>query len=222
MTVEITYAGESFDRNEGDDLDFHRLLYGSHVTSLTPAEEETKRKVQEDFFPHLDWMMSLRKLALIKLGDYCTLSDDNRVVRSLMLNDLFQLLMSKRRPLEFLRHIWIQDLHSPIIYSSHLLADSAAIRSYFVIPEGNVAHSRFHNIEHLAGAEICSPLPSNLPNLKYVRTKPTWVGRREDEVQDIRVVLLIFIKLNDSSPIVSYQSPYFTGNRQLLSESSEA
>jgi len=171
--VEVTYSGEVFDRY------FERW---NATPKLTQAEKELKRAVQEDFFPHLEWMLSLKKLVLLKLGDFwnfeecCT--EHSRRVKSLLLNNLFKWLISKSKSLDSLRCLWIQGFHSPKICKSTLFPEGAEdIQSYYVEAENFYfppdKYSKFAKIQHLGMVDVTSPLGVHLPQLKYVRGLPT-------------------------------------------------
>jgi len=68
LTLEITYSGDTFNRNKEGGAE-----YSWQDVPLSSFEEEIKQRVEEDFFPHLDWMFSLKKLMFIKLTPCCFL-----------------------------------------------------------------------------------------------------------------------------------------------------
>ncbi len=177
LTVEVTYAGDDFDREDGSGS-------FSFEVPLTSAQKKIKQKIN-DLFPKLEWMSSLKKLELIKLGRFTTLPEFYFIVRSLLLEDLFDWFLVKERERSSLECLWIQDFLSPMLFKFHLLNDSA-LKSYYVKSEEhdnpNKAYSRFCNIEHLAGVDITHPL-AKLPNLKHFRSQPSFIDGDGDEVE---------------------------------------
>lgn len=164
MTVEITYSGDDFERNnDGSTYSWSRVL------PLTPEEKKIKDKVEEDLFPQLDWMVSLKKLVLLKLGNFTTLSEFYYIVRSLLLEDLFGWFDSQGKKLDSLQCLWIQDFRSRNIYG--LLPDEAAFTSYYIKDDGmspETSFSGFSSIEHLGGVNVCHQETNISKKLKYV------------------------------------------------------
>jgi len=177
LTVEVTYAGDDFDARIREDGS-----RGFFDAPLTPAQEKIQQE-SKDLFPKLKWMMSLKKLALLKFGRFTTISEDYFIVHSQLLEDLLDWLLDKERERSSLECLWIQDFMSPTFHDSNLLND-VALKSYYVKSEEhdypNEAYSRFCNIEHLAGVEVISPL-AKLSNLKYFRSKSCNLGGSDDE-----------------------------------------
>jgi len=176
LTVEITYSGDDHKLKDGEGCEWNGERYEWEEVPLTPEEKEIKRKVKEDFFPQLNWMMSLKKLVLMKFGEYTTLPGSYFIVRSLLLEELFRWLASEGKKMDALQCIWIKDFRSPDVYKL-LPSDPAAMTSYYVKDDGytsyemNVSFSKFSNIEHLGGVDVCvyCPIGENLPSkLKYV------------------------------------------------------
>ncbi len=155
---------------------------------MTSFEENIKRRVKQDFFPHLDWMLSLKKLVLIKLGDFFNHSYDFCRVRSLLLENIFDWLVEKQKPFDSLLCLWIQNFDSPNICDSTLFPDSSAgaIQSYYVKNEdidfAEEGYSKFHSIQHIGGVDVTSSEIFNLPKLKYVRGHPTFCINEDDEL----------------------------------------
>ncbi len=195
LTVEVTYAGDDFDSRTREDGS--RSIVDAPLTS---AQEKIKQEL-EDLFPKLEWMASLKKLVLAKYGRFTTLPEFYFIVRSRLLEDLFDWFFAKERERSSLECLWIQDFLSPTFFQSHLLNDSA-LKSYFVKSEEldypNEAYSRFRNIEHLAGVDFTHPL-AKLPNLKHFRSQPSFIdGDGDEEEAKHRKVLLsiTFLGLN--------------------------
>lgn len=173
LTVEITYSGDTFNRNKEGGTE-----YSWQDVPLSSFEEEIKQRVEEDFFPHLDWMFSLKKLMFIKLGDINIYED----VQSLLLENLLNWLISKERPFDSLHHLWIQGFNSPHLYNSLLLPVDAraAIQSYYVKGEewdafSGITPFKFENIKYIGGVDVTNSrqVHNNLTKLKYVRGRPT-------------------------------------------------
>jgi len=164
LTVEINYTGDDYERYKVGGAG-ERLFSCWEKWPVTAIEEEIKREVEQDLFPHLDWMFSLKKLVLIKLGDFNNYEDDFIGVRSLLLDNLIDWLISKERPFDSLHHLWIHDFDSPHIYNSSLLPVDAraAIQSYYVKGEEWDAFSRttpfkFENLECIGGVAVTDSL----------------------------------------------------------------
>lgn len=184
--VEVIYTGEDFERTEGGVGDFW----------LSPAEDEVKKTVEDDFLDNMDWVVNLRSLVLIKFGDFTTIPDSDFKVHSLLLNQLLKWVFSKRRKPVSLRRLWIQDYVTTTAVINILLT-TLPMTSYFVDEEKRVRFrsnigdrrelswfvehdivitpdDRFNQLEHIATILVEKPIPTHprehrLPNLKYAR-----------------------------------------------------
>ena len=191
MTVEISYTGDDYERYKEDGIGERLFNCWQQDLPLTPIEEEIKQKVEQDFFPQLDWMFSLKKLVLIKLGDFNNYEDDFIRVRSLLLDNLIDWLISKERPFNSLHHLWIQDFDSPHIFNSSLLPVDAraAIQSYYVKREewdafnSGTTPFKLETIENIGGVAVTNSLQvhQHLTKIKYVRGRPAIITPEDEQ-----------------------------------------
>lgn len=169
LGVEITYAGVNFD-------------YPTTYPYVNPEDQFTdvRQFIRETIYPNLGWMTSLKKLVLIKFGDFLTTGADFGSVESFMLSDLLTWLFSEddERSPGSLRHLWIQDFQlRPYLYQSiHLSAQLLVSyqltdhREFSMEPQ---PFSRFPKLEYVSQLKFCEDnLPLHLPtNVKYVQAE---------------------------------------------------
>jgi len=76
-----------------------------------PAVSEVEKRVKNDLFPNLDWMINLKSLALInRMGDFLIIpveGDTTGLVDSPLLDDLLKHVFNRRRSPGSLERIWI-------------------------------------------------------------------------------------------------------------------
>lgn len=74
---------------------------------LNSAEEGVQRMVKMDFFPKLEWMVNLKKLVLIKFGNFCS---PDPSIRPLLLDDLISFIFQEERAPTSLQSVWVNDI----------------------------------------------------------------------------------------------------------------
>lgn len=119
--------------------------------------DEVLRIAQEEYFPHLDWMTSIKSLVFIKRGYQL----NDYIVKSLFHNWIF----TRERALDSLQNFWIQEnimasLSSPSMTSLNMEYEDFR-------DQVDLNHERYKNLQHLGGIRF-SRL-ERLPNLKYAR-----------------------------------------------------
>lgn len=176
--------------------------------------------VERELFPHMDWVVNLRSLVLIKLGSFTTLPAFYFKVRSLLLDELLNWIFSIRRlPLSLVR-LWIQDFVSPS-NGINIGVTTLPMTSYYVAEDdiSDVGFSKvsidpgeldwlcngvvvtpdehFDHLQHLAKFNFGISLDKvyhprgYLKNLKYARG--TCFTSEEDDAQVIYVIILYII-----------------------------
>jgi len=126
LKVEIAYSGEKFSR----------LANEQH--GLNPAEPKVLVMVQTDLFPHLDWMTNLRRLSLVKLGDFSThLEEWEDPVRPHLLEVLLEhLFYSPERSPDSLQHLWMdfeENNFFPGIWGTETSAAGFPLKSLYAL-----------------------------------------------------------------------------------------
>lgn len=163
--IEITYTGEPEERDN---------FFGGSMEKFF-EEENAKSCIERDWLPQLQWMKSLEKLVLIKLGPFRTTIAGERVISrlldALICRFLFPPLMKNVKPtLRPHRCIWIQDFEVwP--YKALDYADPECLQSYRTgAPHGDENDFKsFHNLVQLDGMVDVSLRDSLLPDLSKLK-----------------------------------------------------